>query len=91
LFTSSSFSTNQPTNPKNLKTTNTTNREFQYYTNNRTNSFVEDGVLYLQPTLTENTIGLENVRVCPCVLREDGMGWDVVGWSGEGIDSTQSI
>lgn len=39
-------------------------REFQYYTNNRTNSFVEDGVLYLQPTLTANTIGEENVRAC---------------------------
>lgn len=29
----------------------------QYYTNNRTNSFVEDGVLYLQPTLLADRIG----------------------------------
>jgi hypothetical protein len=29
--------------------------------NNRTNSYVEDGVLYLQPTLTQETIGKENV------------------------------
>ena len=45
------------------------NWEFQYYTNNRTNSFVDDGVLYLQPTLTEHTIGEENVRMylCMCV------------------------
>lgn len=37
------------------------NWEFQYYTNNRTNSFVEEGVLYLQPTLTAETLGEENV------------------------------
>jgi hypothetical protein len=43
------------------------NWEFQYYTNNRTNSFVEDGVLYLQPTLTEHTIGEENVCMCLCM------------------------
>ena len=36
-------------------------REFQLYTNNRSNSYVEDGVLYLQPTLTADTIGEENV------------------------------
>ncbi|KAI9487416.1 MAG: concanavalin A-like lectin/glucanase domain-containing protein [Benjaminiella poitrasii] len=33
------------------------NWEFQYYTNNRSNSFVQDGVLYLKPTLTAETIG----------------------------------
>jgi len=33
------------------------NWEFEYYTNNRTNSFVKEGVLHLQPTLTEDTIG----------------------------------
>ena len=33
------------------------NWEFEYYTNNRTNSFVEDGVLHLQPTFLEDTIG----------------------------------
>jgi hypothetical protein len=37
------------------------NWEFQYYTNNRSNSFVEEGVLYLQPTLTEETIGEANM------------------------------
>jgi beta-glucanase (GH16 family) len=39
------------------------NWEFEYYTNNRTNSFVEDGVLFLQPTFTADKIGedaLEN-------------------------------
>lgn len=29
----------------------------QYYTNNRSNSFVDDGVLHLQPTLTSDLIG----------------------------------
>lgn len=33
------------------------NWEFQWYTNNRTNSFVEDGVLYLQPTLSVENWG----------------------------------
>ena len=33
------------------------NWEFEWYTNNRTNSFVEDGVLYLQPTLMSENIG----------------------------------
>jgi len=29
----------------------------QYYTNNRSNSFVRDGVLYLKPTLTQEFLG----------------------------------
>jgi len=33
------------------------NWEFQYYTNNRSNSFVRDGVLYLKPTLTAELLG----------------------------------
>lgn len=33
----------------------------QYYANNRTNSYVEDGVLFLQPTLTSDTFGRERV------------------------------
>lgn len=33
------------------------NWEFEMYGNNRTNSFVEEGVLYLQPTLTRDNIG----------------------------------
>jgi len=33
------------------------NWEFEWYTNNRTNSFVRDGVLYLKPTMTADTIG----------------------------------
>ena len=33
------------------------NWEFEWYTNNRTNSFVDDGVLYLQPTLTADNVG----------------------------------
>jgi hypothetical protein len=37
------------------------NWEFEYYTNNRTNSFVKNGVLYLQPTLTEDTVGVDTM------------------------------
>lgn len=37
------------------------NWEFEYYSNNRTNSFVRDGVLYLKPTFTSDTIGEENL------------------------------
>jgi len=33
------------------------NWEFEYYTNNRTNSFVKEGVLHLQPSLTVDTLG----------------------------------
>lgn len=38
------------------------NWEFQMYTNNRSTSFVENGVLYLRPILTSDTIGEANVR-----------------------------
>ena len=37
------------------------NWEFEWYSNNRTNSFVQDGVLYLQPTLTQDAIGLDTM------------------------------
>lgn len=37
------------------------NWEFEYYFNNRTNSFVEDGVLHLQPCLTSDLYGVENM------------------------------
>lgn len=33
----------------------TGNQEFQYYTNNRTNSFIRKGTLHLKPTLTNET------------------------------------
>ena len=33
------------------------NWEFEMYQNRRQNSFVKDGVLYLQPTLTTDAIG----------------------------------
>lgn len=38
------------------------NWEFQYYCNNRSNSFVKDGVLHLKPTLLSETIGEDKVR-----------------------------
>ncbi|CAN0463584.1 unnamed protein product, partial [Ectocarpus sp. 12 AP-2014] len=37
------------------------NWEFQMYGNNRTNSYVEDGKLFLQPTLTSDYMGEEQV------------------------------
>lgn len=33
------------------------NWEFEWYVNNRSNSYVKNGVLYILPTLTENAIG----------------------------------
>ena len=33
------------------------NGEFQMYINDRKNSFVKDGILYIQPTLTADAIG----------------------------------
>ena len=38
------------------------NWEFQVYENNRTNSFVRDGVLTIKPTLLEERIGVANLR-----------------------------
>ncbi|XP_067661778.1 beta-1,3-glucan-binding protein-like [Haliotis asinina] len=33
------------------------NWEFQFYTNNRSNSYVRDGILYIKPTLTSDQFG----------------------------------
>lgn len=33
------------------------NLEFQWYTNNRSNSFCEEGFLHLRPTLTADLVG----------------------------------
>jgi hypothetical protein len=33
----------------------------QYFTNNRSNSYVDDGVLYIQPTLTADLVGTDGV------------------------------
>ena len=38
------------------------NWEFEYYTNNRTNSFTQDGILHLQPTLTVDTVGESTLK-----------------------------
>lgn len=37
------------------------NWEFEYYANNRSNSFVENGTLFMQPTLTADRLGAEQV------------------------------
>ncbi len=38
------------------------NWEFQLYWNNRTNTYVRDSTLFIQPTLTEERMGEEGVR-----------------------------
>ena len=38
------------------------NWEFEAYMNNRSNSYVRDGVLYIKPTLMEDQIGIDNVK-----------------------------
>ena len=38
------------------------NWEFEYYSNNRTNSYVKGGILYIQPTLLADDIGEDNVK-----------------------------
>ena len=38
------------------------NWEFEWYVNNRSNSYVRNGVLYLMPTMTADAIGEDTVR-----------------------------
>jgi hypothetical protein len=38
------------------------NWEFQLYHNNRTNSYVEDGIFHIKPTLTSDRIGEANLK-----------------------------
>jgi len=38
------------------------NWEFQWYVNNRSNSYVKDGVLYIKPTYTEDYIGTQQLN-----------------------------
>jgi hypothetical protein len=52
------------------------NWEFEYYDNNRSNSFVRDGVLYIKPTLTADDIGEANL--------ENGYTMDM--WGGSPAD-----
>ena len=52
------------------------NWEFEWYVNNRSNSYVKNGVLYLMPTLTEDAIGLNQL-----------LTGDVNIWGGSPADS----
>jgi len=45
---------------------------FQQYTNNRTNTFVRDGKLYIKPTLTSEMIGDAGVRGVPSYTMDLG-------------------
>ena len=38
------------------------NWEFEYYSNNRTNSYVQDSVLYIQPTFLADDIGEDALK-----------------------------
>jgi len=38
------------------------NWEFEWYVNNRSNSYVKDGVLYVKPTMTEDYIGTQQLN-----------------------------
>jgi hypothetical protein len=51
------------------------NWEFEWYVNNRTNSYVDEGILYLQPTQTEDAIGQQTL-----------MSGDVNIWGGSPAD-----
>jgi hypothetical protein len=48
------------------------NGEFQYYRNNRTNSYVKDGVLYIKPTLTSDQYGEDFLYKGKLNLRSEG-------------------
>ena len=52
------------------------NWEFEAYYNNRSNSYVRDGVLYIKPTLLEDQIGLANLK----------NGFDMNIWGGSPAD-----
>jgi len=62
-------------------------REFQLYTNNRSNSYVENGVLYLQPTLTSDTIGTQNVSIASTISIDEVVGGWMDGWMDKWIES----
>jgi len=48
------------------------NWEFEYYSNNRSNSYVRNGILYIQPTLLSDAIGTANVLA--------GSGYNLDAW-----------
>ena len=52
------------------------NWEFEAYLNNRSNSYVRDGVLYIKPTLMEDQIGVANLKG----------GFDMDIWGGSPAD-----
>eukprot|EP00731_Ephydatia_muelleri_P003313 Em0001g3313a len=55
--------------------------EFEYYTNNRSTSYVSDGVLYIQPNLLGDQIGDENVM---------GNNFVLDAWGGSPADACTS-
>lgn len=55
------------------------NWEFEWYVNNRTNSYVRDGILYILPTMTEDAIGTQTLN-----------SGDVNIWGGSPADTCTS-
>ena len=53
------------------------NHEFQYYRDDRRNSFVRDGVLYIKPTLTADELGEEFINSGQINLTEKGCEVDM--------------
>lgn len=53
------------------------NWEFQLYHNNRTNTYVEDGILFIHPTLTSERIGEDNLA---------GNNYRMDMWGGSPVD-----
>jgi hypothetical protein len=51
------------------------NWEYEWYVNNRSNSYVRDGILYLLPTMTDDAIGQQTM-----------MTGDVNIWGGSPAD-----
>lgn len=55
------------------------NWEFEWYVNNRSNSYVKDGVLYIKPTMTEDYLGTAGLQTA-----------DVNIWGGTPADQCTS-
>ena len=53
------------------------NHEFQYYRNDRTNSDVDNGILFIQPTLTADEFGDDFIYTGSLDLWSDGCGYDM--------------
>lgn len=65
------------------------NDEFQYYRNNRKNSFVKDGVLHIRPTFVADELGEE--FLLKGNITAEGCNWDPCSSIGNGHEITAPI